>query len=294
MNKLKNKMNLTKSNSFSTTTHKESVRKTIGIIGCGNLGKSILESAIHSGMRATNLRGSVNSPSKVDILQKKYDIKIYPSNQNYELVNNSDYVVISVKPGQVKNVLVNIYNYLTKDTIIISTAAGVTLDHIRKYVNINQPIIRCMPNLAVSSGDGVVGVYSDNMTYHETNIIMKKMFRDSYILHVDREDKMDAVTAISGCGPAYLAYLTKHIYMTGRLLGLSLDESYAITKKTLVGTGILLDHNTFEQIMYKVASKGGATEAGLKSMEESNCGISVSKGINEAHKRIRKIKADLE
>ena len=267
----------------------------ISIIGCGNLGKAIVKSSIYSGTFKGNIKASINTAIKLKSVKEETGINmVETSNKNLEVIKDSDYVILCVKPTQVKSVLIDIGAHLGPGQILISTAAGVDLKYIKRFVGVGHPIIRCMPNLSISLGTGVVGIYSDNVKVNDLNKMITRVFKDSLVLYLDREDKMDAITTISGCGPAFFSYFAKQIYYTGKSLGLTEMESSMITKHTLYGTGSLLYENSFDDVITKVASKGGATEAGLENMTNFKLNHTIDNSIHESYRRIKNIKHKLE
>jgi len=267
----------------------------VAILGCGNLGQAIIQSSLYSGIRKYNIKGSVFNNTTAKIIKHAYRLKDVGTHlDNGRIAANVDYIFISVKPLQVKSVLLNIKKFISPNQIIISTAAGVTIDYIEKYTYPNQRIIRCMPNLGITNGNGVVGMYSKNVDRTCIDDLGKTIFKGSKIFNVENENKIDVMTVLSGCGPAFISYFAKEMYIKGIECGLNPYECNDIIKYTFRGSGDLIQWIGFSEVIYKVASKGGSTEAGLKYLSINKVDKIFGETLDRSYHKIKSISRSLE
>jgi len=258
------------------------MKKRIGIIGFGNMGSAIAE-----GLKNTY---EVIVYDK-DISKIKSLKKIKVASSNIDLVKNVDLVILAVKPQDFKSLLNEIKDY-TKDKFVISIAAGIPIEFIKKYLN--TEIVRVMPNLPLKVKKGVSCICPDSAVKKENLELAKKIFKRFGVVLVIKENLIDAATAISGSGPGFLYYMIKNkskseikkyiknifipIFIeTAQKLGFDKKSAQILAKNTAEGSLIYLNKSklSLSELINKVASKGGTTEAGL-------CVLSQNKGLDEA------------
>lgn len=258
------------------------MKKRIGIIGFGNMGSAIAE-----GLKNTY---EVIVYDK-DISKIKSLKKIKVASSNIDLVKNVDLVILAVKPQDFKSLLNEIKDY-TKDKFVISIAAGIPIEFIKKYLN--TEIVRVMPNLPLKVKKGVSCICPDSAVKKENLELAKKIFKRFGVVLVIKENLIDAATAISGSGPGFLYYMIKNkskseikkyiknifipIFIeTAQKLGFDKKSAQILAKNTAEGSLIYLNKSklSLSELINKVASKGGTTEAGL-------CVLSQNRGLDEA------------
>jgi len=258
------------------------MKKRIGIIGFGNMGSAIAE-----GLKNTY---EVIVYDK-DISKIKSLKKIKVASSNIDLVKNVDLVILAVKPQDFKSLLNEIKDY-TKDKFVISIAAGIPIEFIKKYLN--TEIVRVMPNLPLKVKKGVSCICPDSAVKKENLELAKKIFKKFGVVLVIKENLIDAATAISGSGPGFLYYMIKNkskseikkyiknifipiVIETAQKLGFDKKSAQILAKNTKEGSLIYLNKSklSLSELINKVASKGGTTEAGL-------CVLSQNRGLDEA------------
>ena len=230
---------------------------------------------------------------KIFLIEKNSERRVYINEKNYKKTqvlkelngikfNNSDIVLLAVKPNQIKSVCEEINSLILgkKDIpIIISIAAGVTTTAIKNFIINNLTnlqndidIFRAMPNLCARDGEAITGLYGKSKQINKSNLttIISKIFKSiGEILWVKKESDLDIVTAISGSGPAYIFYFIDTMIKSAVELGLDKKNAKKLVIQTVIGsgkTGISID-NFAEQIS-KVASKGGTTEAAINLLNK--------------------------
>ena len=260
--------------------------KGIGIIGAGNIGSCLTKLMCINGLDNLLVVSDKNI-EKSNILIDKYNLS-YSDNKN--TIKMSDTIFIAVKPKNVKDVCkdINNSNSIEKKTII-STAAGVPLKKIKEWTNNKHDIIRCMPNIPISIGDGSIVWYADKFTYD-----MNKNFIDDIVegptnIWVSDESLIDAATVVSGCAPAYIAKFFEIYVNIGTEMGFTKDEAEILTKAVFSGTSKLLQNDNTSTIINNVASKGGATEIGLDKLNKDGFDKIVRDSAYETMKKIKNI-----
>ncbi len=243
--------------------------KKIGFIGSGNMSSTIIRGLVKN-FEGINSSIYVANRTKEKAEKLALGIGINLSENNVDLVKNCDIIFLGVKPFIYDKVLSEISSYLTGDKLIVSLAAGVSIADVAGYFNNPTKIIRIMPNVAVNVGEGMIALSSnDNVTSDETNFIVNLL---STIALVDKieENLMDAVTTISGCGPAFIAMFVEALADGSVLYGMPRDKAYIYAAQTLIGTGkMMLENGTHPgQIKDMVSSPKGVTIEGVYALEK--------------------------
>lgn len=251
---------------------------------------------------------------KIFLIEKNSERRVYINEKNYKKTqvlkelngikfNNSDIVLLAVKPNQIKSICEEINSLILgkKDIpIIISIAAGVTTTAIKNFIINNLTnlqndidIFRAMPNLCARDGEAITGLYGKSKQINKSNLttIISKIFKSiGEILWVKKESDLDIVTAISGSGPAYIFYFIDTMIKSAVELGLDKKNAKKLVIQTVIGSGkagISID-NFAEQIS-KVASKGGTTEAAINLLNKKNLDVIFTQAIKAAYSKSKEI-----
>jgi pyrroline-5-carboxylate reductase len=238
------------------------------ILGSGKMGSSLLKGLISN--NELNFDISVVEPNLTKdnndlILENKIDYF-----QSIEDIKEPDFdlILFAVKPQVINEVCSGVIENLNQEKTfsIISILAGTTVKTFEGYFS-SSPIIRAMPNLAVSEGSGVTALYG--------NINVEKVFKDTSnkifsgvgeVIWVDSEDMMDVITATSGSGPAYYFFLTECLSLVAEEMGLSKENADKLSRQVAIGSSDVMKSSTesLANLREKVTSKGGTTEAALE------------------------------
>lgn len=253
--------------------------KKIAIIGIGHMGNSLMKGLVNRGFNKTDIILSNNSED------------------NKKAVAQADWIVISVKPLVVRQVLEEVKD-MVKDKLILSVAAGISIDNIQRYVgNKNQKVIRLMPNIAVAINSGVIGLYSSNNITLDLVSQVKKVFSSlGTIIEVKKKEEIDNLMFISACGPGIVAYFMETLAKSGQKKGLSKNISNKAVLETVKGTLLYLQKNgvSFGELKNSVSTKGGITEEILKSMEKDQFEEIFAKGIQNGYFKLDKLKKEVD
>ncbi len=243
--------------------------KKIGFIGSGNMSSTIIRGLVGN-FEDINKSIYVSNRSREKAEKLCSELNMNFSENNIDLVKTCHVIFLGIKPFIYDKVLSEISSYVTEDKLIVSLAAGVSMEDVAGYFNNPAKIIRIMPNVAVNVGEGMIALSSnDNVASDETDFIVNLL---SSIALVDKieEGLMDAVTTISGCGPAFIAMFVEALADGSVLYGMPRDKAYIYAAQTLIGTGkMMLEKNIHPgQIKDMVSSPKGVTIEGVYALEK--------------------------
>jgi len=278
------------------------LNKKIGIIGGGNMGEAFVGALAKTIVSDPSMiKVSDVIPTRLDYLQKTYSISTVQHND--ELFYECDVVILAVKPQQMRGLLVEISQQksyrISKRKLIMSVAAGIPLKRIADFLytgldDVSKkrlPIIRVMPNTPALVLTGMSGISANQYTQNQDLAIARKILSAmGKVVEVDETD-LDAVTALSGSGPAYVFYLIESMIAAGIRMGLNSENAKNLTIMTCKGALALLDkrEQSPEQLRHQVTSPGGTTEAALKVLETRNVKQSFIDAIIAAKTRSKEL-----
>jgi len=253
---------------------------TVGIIGGGVMGSAI-SSRIGREFRVCVCEKDAKQRA---YLKRKYNI---PSVDLKTLMKKSLIVVLAVKPQDFDDVIEELKEYVTGKHLIISIAAGVTVNYIEKNLAGSVRVIRAMPNLPAKIGEGITAISKGKYASNRDLSVAHKIFKNVGKVLVVPEKKLDIITAVSGSGPAYYFNFGELLTDTANELGLYKEEAYFCVNTTLVGSSLLYDQSEkdFASLRKEVTSKGGTTEAALSKTNVGKFKKLMKKMLNDAIKR---------
>lgn len=266
------------------------IDKTIGIIGCGNMGEALLKGLSHVVEKSAKLMVSESDLKRRDYIQTTY--KIITAPDNHYLFKYSDAVVIAVKPQDFDSLLKeDICCDLSSDKLLISIAAGITTKYIESIVGNEVRVIRAMPNMPARIGEGITGICAGASATAADMELAGDIFGTIGGVVEVMEKMMDAVTAISGSGPAYFFYLVESLIESARALGFDDRTARELVEKTALGSMKLLIASKEDPagLRRKVTSKGGTTEAAIKVFESKKVRSIIKDAAKAACKRSKEL-----
>ena len=213
----------------------------------------------------------------------------YPSRKTAEkYIKGSDFIILAVKPYDASEALRKIKNHIKQNTIIISIMAGMS---IKKLVRLSahKKIIRIMPNLGLSVGEGIAVWKAAGLSKMELKKVKLFIGKITDNFEVKNEDMINKVTAVSGSGPAYFFTLAESMLRAAIKLGLKKNEGRKLVEKTFSAAEALAKNADYSTLVKKVASKGGTTEAALKVFNKEKFAKTVERAVNSAYKRAKEI-----
>ena len=264
------------------------MNKNITFIGAGNMAEALISGFLKSGLVSkSRITASDIKSARLSYLKKKYGIRT--EKINHDAVKNADIVFLAVKPQQTEDVLCGLSLYVRRSQIVISLAAGITTKFIEKYLK--AAVIRSMPNTPALVGEGAIALSKGSLASARDLAAAKDLFSAVGTVVTLNEKYMNAVTALSGSGPAYVFYLAEAFEKAGEHLGLSREISTVLARQTIFGAGKLLKQSKLNSSALRtmVTSPGGTTEAAIKHFEKHEFLNIVYGAVKEAAKRARKI-----
>ncbi|MGQ0828594.1 MAG: pyrroline-5-carboxylate reductase [Bacteroidota bacterium] len=258
----------------------------IAIIGCGNMGliyaRAFLKYNIVS--KENLLLAEKNEARKRELL--KLDVGEVTVINDPKIVE-SDIVIIAVKPQDFDEMGAELKKVLSSKNIIISIMAGMKLARIENVLK-QQNIIRAMPNSPAELGMGMTAFTANKLlSIEQIRKAENLLATTGRTVFFENEDLLDAVTALSGSGPAYFFYVVKHMIDAGKQMGFDEATSAMLVKQTMLGSFHLINNanKSLDDLIKAVASKGGTTEAALSVFNGKQVGENLEKGIINARNR---------
>lgn len=265
-------------------------RKELGIIGIGNIGLSLLNGIINS--KIIEKQKIIIYDIKKDILNQcsnQFNVKI--AQNNADLAHNSKYILLAVKPQVINTVLEEIGSVVDEQQIIISIAAGIPLKYISTFFKKDVGLSRVMTNTPALIACGASAI-SNNGKIHEENLnFIKKIFNAVGIVVELDERHLDAVTGLSGSGPAYIFLIIEALADGGVKMGLSREVSLQLAAQTVLGAAKLVIKTGKHPALLKdmVATPGGTTIDALHMLEIGNIRSILIDAVETATIKSRKL-----
>jgi pyrroline-5-carboxylate reductase len=259
----------------------------IAIIGGGNLGSSIAEGLIASGfVQANQITITKRNISTLKQLEEK---GVTVSSDNKDAVKNANYVILAVKPFQIKDIILDIKPVLNKEQhTVISVATGVWIKDLEELLSAEYALLRAMPNTAIAIQQSMTCICANNAAASQITFVTDIFNQLGKSIVID-EKLMDAATVLGACGTAYaLRYIRANI-QGGIEIGFSAAQASLIAAQTVKGAAdLLLIKNTHpEQEIDKVTTPMGCTIAGLNEMEHQGFSSSLIRGLTASYKKIK-------
>ena len=266
--------------------------ETIGFVGGGNMAEALIKGIITAGVyKPEDIHVSDTSIERLERLAKEY--KVQTTNDNAGLVAKVDILVLSVKPQNMPDALQSIKDALKKEPLVISIAAGIKTANIADVLG-DVAIVRVMPNTPALIGEGASALFANNKARPMLEKATSIFSSVGKAVIVETEDLIDAVTAVSGSGPAYYFLLTEEMIKAGVELGLPENIAKDLVLQTAKGAALLAagaekKGETPAQLRRKVTSPGGTTEAALKIFADGKFGPLVSAALKNARDRSQEL-----
>lgn len=269
------------------------INKKIGFIGSGNMAYSLIGGLTSTGMKGQNIWISDPSTEKMTPIASQFSVNM--TNSNIELVQSVDIIILAVKPQQLAQVCTEIAASVTKTRpLVISIAAGVLSKDIESWLNKNQDkqsslaLVRCMPNTPALVQSGATALFANKQVSHEQKTLAESILRAAGLtLWLENESDMDAVTALSGSGPAYFFLVIEAMEKAGIQLGLTEKTAHLLAIQTAFGASkmALESNDSPETLRKKVTSPGGTTEKAIGILQDGQLEALFAKALEGARDR---------
>lgn len=258
----------------------------VAIIGCGNMGMAFANSFIQYNLvqKADLLLVEKNQERGVQLQEQKSGIVVDTISSK---ISQADLIILSVKPQDYPAVSLDLKSYLKKSQVVLSIMAGIPIAQIQSSLT-HDLVIRAMPNTPALLGMGMTAfAAAEQVGLSDIRKVENLINSTGRAVFLEDEKLLDAVTGLSGSGPAYFFYLIKSMIDAGIAMGFDPAMSSLLVKQTMLGSYHLMQTSdkTLDELIQAVASKGGTTEAALRVFQEKLVGEGLQQGIYAARDR---------
>lgn len=263
----------------------------ITFIGAGNMASSLVGGIIAKGFDPLNI--TVTDVNDSQLAQARSQFQVNTSRDNLNACQKADVIVLAVKPQVMGDVVAPLRDIVaTRKPLIISIAAGITLAKLQGWLGQDTAIVRCMPNTPALVEAGATGLFANaNVTDLQKEQARSILASVGLALWVDNEDQIDAVTAVSGSGPAYFFLVMEAMIAAGQALGLSEQVSRQLTLQTALGSAQMAITGSVEpaELRRRVTSPGGTTERAISIMEQQGLRDTFLQALTGAYDRSKEL-----
>ena len=237
----------------------------IAILGTGSMGKAILSGLLAAGTSPSNIRVTTKSQASADAITSSHEIQAAAldsdSTANSSTAKDAELVILAVKPVMILETLKEVSAVLKPNCLVVSVAAGITTAAMEQQLSGNAVVVRAMPNTPSVVGLGVTGISKgSNVSAKQLDLAVELFSSVGKVLVVD-ESKIDALSTISGSGPAYVFYFAEKLITAAKSLGFNEQEASLMVKETFLGSATLLatSSSSPEELRQQVTSPNGTT-----------------------------------
>lgn len=258
---------------------------TLYFLGGGNMATAII-GCLRQKMPDCNIHVANRGAAKREQLAQTFQVSV---SEKLPTLTKNDVLVLAVKPQDMKQACENIQ---TNDALVISLAAGLTINTLSNYLNGTQRIVRAMPNTPCAVGLGVVGLFAEQTISTQDKTLVQTIMQTTGItLWLEQETQMHAITGISGSGSAYVFYLMNALAQAAEQQGFSTKQAHELSLATFKGAIALAETRSddFQTLQQQVISKGGTTAAAITTFEQHKIAENIAQGVEACVKRSQEI-----
>ncbi len=263
---------------------------TIGFIGGGNMAGSLIGGLINAGYLAADIIVTEPDAKKRKTLSTEFNVG---TGADVNVLENCEIIILAVKPQVLKTVCQQLGSSHTKHPLFISIAAGVRSTDINRWLNQDKPagqraIVRCMPNTPALLQCGASGLFANESVTDEQKQQAENILKAvGLVIWVDKEELLNAVTAVSGSGPAYFFLLMEAMQQAGEKLGLTTEVAQQLVLQTALGAARMATESDLSpaDLRKNVTSKGGTTEQAILNFQSANFQQIVFEALQAANDR---------
>lgn len=264
--------------------------RRLAVLGAGKAGEALIAGVLSSGWRKPEeIIATARHQTHLDQLGERYGIETTLSNA--DAVAGAEIIVVAVKPQDIEGLLGEIADAVTAQQTVISIAAAIPTTLIERHLSDRVPVVRAMPNTPMTVHEGMAGISTGTYAEEEHLALAEDVLGSvGRSVRVD-EGYMDAITAVSGSGPAYFALLAESMIEAGILLGLSRDVATDLVVQTMLGTAKLLRDERMHPVELRemVTSPGGTTIAAIRELEMAGVRAAFLNAIQAAMQRSKEL-----
>jgi pyrroline-5-carboxylate reductase len=265
--------------------------RTIGFIGGGNMAEALIKGLLKGTFPPSAIRVSEPNPERRQSLAERYGVGICPENR--DVVRECDLIVLAVKPQIVDEVLSGIAAVLSEKKLLVSILAGVTTEKVEAHFDGSPRVVRAMPNTPALVGAAATAISPGWYATPDDLLAARHLFEAVGTVHVLEEKLLDAVTGLSGSGPAYVFTIIEALADGGVQEGLPRDVASSLAVQTVLGAAKLVRESGEHPaaLRDKVCSPGGTTIAAVRTLEEKGLRSALMEAVGSAARRSRELGA---
>ena len=257
----------------------------IAFLGGGNMASALIGGLIAHGHDAARISVIEMSPAAREKLGARYPVRVTTAPD--DAMKGADTLVLAVKPQDMRRALASLGSEV-RGALVISVAAGITLDTLSRWLGGHRRIVRCMPNTPGLIGAGITGLYASPDVGEQERKKAETILRAvGEVVWLSEEKLIDPVTAVSASGPAYVFWFIEQLAASAVKLGIPRDDALKLAKQTVLGAAMLASssEDSPETLRKNVTSKGGTTEAALNVFEQEKLAERFLRAVEAASKR---------
>jgi len=264
---------------------------TVAVVGTGKMGETMLSGLLRAGWPAARLMATARRPERAEELRANYGIQVV---SNREAVQQADVVVIAVKPQDAPALLDELGSGMPPDKVVISICAGLPTVFFEKRLPPGTPVVRVMSNTPALVDEAMTAISAGSHATADHLALAEEMFRPLGRTSRIPEAQQDAVTALSGSGPAYVYYLVEAMTDAGILLGLPRQVAHDLIVQTVIGSAVMLRDSGEHPVVLReaVTSPAGTTINAIRELERHRVRAALLDALQAARDRAREIAAD--
>lgn len=269
-------------------------KTVIGFIGAGNMAYALIKGLLSNGFDAKNI--NVSDSNEELLINRESELKITTYSDNNSLLDNSDIVVFAVKPQVLSIVCLQLKNKVKPNHLFVSIVAGIRGNDINRWLGGNFALVRTMPNTPALFQSGVTGLFANDLVSNQQKELVTSILSSvGECFWVDDEKLIDAITAISGSGPAYFFLLMQSITQAATALGLDEKTANSLSIQTSLGASLMATKSGKDSktLRKEVTSPNGTTQAAIESFQDQNFEGIVAAATRAAYDRARELSNDL-
>jgi len=269
-------------------------KTVIGFIGAGNMAYALINGLLNNGYDSKNIKAS---DPNIGLLQKiEAELNITTFSNNSSLIEVCDIIVFAVKPQVLSAVCLKLRDNIKPNHLFISIVAGIRVNDINRWLGGNYPLVRTMPNTPALMQQGVTGLFQNDLVNHEQKALVTTILSTvGNCFWVNEERLIDAITAISGSGPAYFFLLMQSMTQAGIALGLDENTAKELSVQTGFGASLMATKSDKDPKTLRtyVTSPNGTTQAAIEYFQDQNFEGIVASATRAAFDRARELSNEL-
>ena len=269
-------------------------KTVIGFIGAGNMAYALIKGLLNNGFDANQI--NISDPNEELLRNRESELKVTTYSDNASLLSNSDVIFFAVKPQVLSNVCLELKGIVKSKHLFVSIVAGIRSSDINRWLGGNFSLIRTMPNTPALFQSGVTGLFANELVDNEQKSLVESILSSvGECFWVNEEKLIDAITAISGSGPAYFFLLMESMKQAGMALGLDEETANSLSIQTAYGASLMANKTGKDSrtLRTEVTSPNGTTQSAIESFQDQNFEGIVANATRAAYDRARELSNEL-